>query len=98
MKEIDFQKAIDVAKEELKKIQIDATNINIEQAIISDNEKFYEITLSYEISLKDNLTSNEEKLPTNLQSLSMLLRKKRIYKTFLINTSNYKFRGFKIFK
>ena len=97
MSSIDFQKAIDVAKEELKKIQVDATNINIEQAITSENDKLYEITLSYEIMLKDKFSLNEEKLPSNLQSLSKILRQKRVYKTFLINASDGKFRGFKIF-
>ena len=97
MSSIDFQKAINIAKDELKKIQRDADNVNIEQAIISNDEKLYEITLSYEIISKDNLSSNE-KLPTNLQSLSMLLGRRKIYKTFLINTSDYKFRGFKFFK
>jgi hypothetical protein len=100
MEEVSFQEAIKIAKDELKKIQIDAHTVNVEQAIISDDEKLYEITLSYEILLKDNLSPNDEKIPTptNLQSLSMLLRKKRIYKTFLINMHDGKFRGFKIFK
>jgi hypothetical protein len=97
MSSIDFQKAIVVAKEELRKIQVDATNINIEQAITSDNDKLYEITLSYEIMLKDKFSLDEEKLPSNLQSLSRILRQKRVYKTFLINASDGKFRGFKIF-
>ena len=96
MSSIDFQKAIVVAKEELRKIQVDATNINIEQAITSDNDKLYEITLSYEIMLKDKFSLDEEKLPSNLQSLSRILRQKRVYKTFLINASDGKFRGFKI--
>ena len=100
MEEISFQKAIQIAKDELKKIQRDAHTINVEQAIISDDEKLYEITLSYEILIKDNLASNDEKLsvPTNLQSLSMLLGRRKIYKTFLINMHDGKFRGFKIFK
>ena len=97
MSSIDFQKAIVIAKEELRKIQVDATNINIEQAITSDNDKLYEITLSYEIMLKDKFSLDEEKLPSNLQSLSRILRQKRVYKTFLINASDGKFRGFKIF-
>ena len=59
MKEIDFQKAINIAKDELKKIQRDADNVNIEQAIISNDENLYEITLSYEIISKDNLSSYE---------------------------------------
>lgn len=106
---LDFEKAIQIAKNELKKIQQDASAINVEQALISDDEKQYEITFSYQTELNDKLSANNKPslteslsinkdiLPTHLQSLSNILRRKRVYKTFLINIKDFKFRGFKNF-
>ena len=100
MNTIGFEQAINIAKDELEKIQSDAADISVEQAVITDDDKLYEITLAYLIRNKDSsdiTESTHKELPTAMQQLSLILQRKRVYKTFIVNATNGQFRGFKKF-
>lgn len=93
---IEFKDAIKKAKSNLKDIQSFAEEINVEQAILNDETKQYEITLSYKISGKDHL--NDEIKSPALEALYAMSSFGRTYKTFLINKIDGSFKGFKVFK
>lgn len=95
MAKITFEEAINEAEKELKKIQKQADKVIVEQAFITDDNKFYEITFSYEIP---PAPGDDQHSLSGIEGLSFLLTNKRIYKTFLIDALTGEFKGFKIFR
>jgi hypothetical protein len=96
---IDFNKAIDIARVNVHTLVPQAKNIVLEGAVISDDDRTYEITYSYDIE-----KSNQDKVidsinqPNNLWALANLIGKRREYKVFIINAETGKFKGFKKYK
>lgn len=93
---IEFDMAIDVAKENVKKLVPHAKDITVEGAIISDDGKLYEVTLSYE--LEDHRLPENSSKDNNLWTLARIMSKRREQKIFLVNSVNGLFRGFKNLK
>ncbi|MFJ2364676.1 hypothetical protein ACIPIN_13440 [Pseudomonas sp. NPDC087697] len=94
---IDFDTAIAVALENITKLVKGAKNPVLEGIIISEDEKLYEITYSYD------LDRTPTKIPTAGESSAMLalaglLGRRREYKVFLVDAHTGKFRGFKNYK
>lgn len=97
---IDFEKAIRTARENVTKLVPQAKNLILEGAIISSDDKLYEIIFSYEnnsITDEDILNPSKNGL-SNLQTLAMLMGKRRETKIFLVDKKDGKFRGFKKYK
>lgn len=95
----DFKEAIAIAEEELARFQEDATNINLEAAIIEGN--CYEISFSYYLPNRDNLNvidKKEETKSLELRDLIHLMSERKTYKTFLIDKATGEFKGFKAYK
>ncbi|MDH1507913.1 hypothetical protein [Aeromonas caviae] len=95
---IDFHEAIKIAMNNVTTLIPKATDINLEGAMISADDRLYEINLSYEIpdnsfeSISDEINNNP------LYAMTRLMRKRREQKVFLVNKLDGKFRGFKNFK
>lgn len=97
---VDFKDAIEIARENVKQLVPQAKDLVLEGAMISSDNKLYEITFSYEnnsISTKDILNTSR-KGPSNLQTLAMLMGKRRETKIFLVGKEDGRFRGFKNYK
>ena len=91
---VDFQEAISIAKKNAKELVSNASNFVLEGVLISNDNKLYEVSLSYDIEGNDPLNvSNQGN--SGLSQLAKLMRYRREYKVFLVNTSDGKFRGFK---
>lgn len=89
---IDFAQAINVATDNVHKLVPRAEDITTEGAIISDDGKLYEVTLSYELKGPD---FSDMKNVNNMWALAQLMSKRREQKIFLIDASSGTFRGFK---
>lgn len=92
MTAVDFNKAIQVAGAQLQEFVPSATNPEVEEAIISGDDKFYEITFSYEVPPRQAPPIIGEK---NLSYITALMRQRREYKVFLVDAENFTFRGFR---
>lgn len=90
-----LKQAIETAKSSLNEIQGNVKNITVEQAILNEDKRLYEITLGYRVTGKDNLGDNEPK--NALAALYAVPSFGKVYKTFLIDQSTGEFKGFKIF-
>ncbi len=88
---ITFEKAIDVAKENLRILVPNSKDVSLEGVLISDNKKLYEVDLSYDLSRKDPLEGSS----SNLKSLSQIMSYHRKYKKFLVDYDTGDFRGFR---
>lgn len=95
---IEFQKAIDVAMENVTLLIPRANNITLEGAMISGDGKSYEINLSYELS-DDNTNPSTSEIENNpFYAMAKLMKKRREKKIFIVSSSDGKFLGFKNFK
>ena len=74
----DFDKAIEVATTNVKALVKNAKNIELEGAILSDDNKLYEICLSYDMQGESPFLTNND----NLSQLARLMRYRREYKVF----------------
>lgn len=95
---IDFKQAIDIATSNAKSLLSNANNFQLEGVLISDNDKFYEVTLSYGIEGPDPLSTSERKKESGLYHLARIMGYRREYKTFLVDKTTGKFKGFKNYK
>lgn len=93
---ISFNKAIAIAQENVNQLVPGAQNIVLEEIIISDDEKMYEVTLSYDLERPLTNPAPGTK-PGALSGLAYILGKRKEYKVFLIDR-NGQFRGFKRYK
>ncbi|WP_124403439.1 hypothetical protein [Pseudomonas sp. R3-18-08] len=94
---ISFNKAADVALENITSLVKGAKNPILEGAIISDDEKLYEVTYSYEIDKTPTKIAGANEASA-ISTLAGLLGKRREYKVFLVDAQTGKFRGFKNYK
>ena len=95
---IDFEKAIDIAMKSATSLIENARNFSLEGVLLSDDNKLYEVSLSYDIEGKDPLGADQGKgLAGNsgLLQLAKIMSHRREYKIFLVDSSSGKFRGFR---
>lgn len=97
---IDFEQAIKIAQDNAEKLVKGAKDFVLEEALISSNNKLYEIAISYELGPIGGLElpKKPRATTTNLATLASLLGKRREYKVFLVDSENGRFRGFKKYK
>ncbi len=89
---IDFKNAIDIANKNAQSLIGKLDNVELESAILSDNNKLYEISLSYERQGND---ISKQNIQTGLAQLASIMSHRRQYKTFLVDSDNGDFKGFK---
>lgn len=94
---IEFEKAIEVATNNAKSLVKGASDFELEGVLLSNDEKLYEVTLSYNLSGKSPLDL-ENNSSSGLIQLAMLMGHRREYKVFLVDSSSGKFKGFKTYK
>lgn len=91
---VDFQKAISVATVNAQALIQNASNFVLEGVLLSDDNKLYEVSLSYDIEGKDPLGGGNQG-NSGLLQLAKLMRYRREYKVFLVDKNDGQFRGFK---
>lgn len=90
---IEFDEAISSARSNVQKLVADAKNIRLEEVLISEDEKLYEVTLSYDVSSpKDSLPAGRN---SSLFALATIMGQRREHKVFLVDSQSGKFRGFR---
>ena len=89
----NFSEAIKIAETNAKALLPNASNFELEAAVVSNDNKNYEITLSYDIEGKNPL--NLDQNASGLMQLAMLMRHRREYKVFFVKCSDGQFMGFK---
>jgi len=94
---LSFERAIEFAIENAKKLVPNSREFQIEGAVISENKKNYEIALSYESEGPDFLSEKGSDI-ANINALSYLLSSRRKKKIFMIKRDTGEFVGFKPYK
>lgn len=92
MNKLNFDKAIQSAIKGAKSM-LEAKEFTLEEALISDDGKLYEITLSYTTPIEALKGTS-----FNLQVSNPLMRRlgeRKEYRTFLIDSETFSFRGFR---
>jgi len=95
MAELNFDRAVKVARDNVQKLVPNANNITLEEAMTSSDGRLYEVTFSYEIDKGD---SSFGVGGDNFSKLASLMGRRREYKIFLVDADNYSFRGFRNYK
>ena len=91
---IDFENAIDVATKKAKTLIQNANNFTLEGVLLSDDNKLYEVSLSYDIQGADPLARINQ-VKSGLAQLSYLIGYRRENKVFFVDSNSGEFRGFK---
>lgn len=92
MHNLDFDKATKVARDNVEKLVPNAKNVTLEEAMISEDRKLYEVTYSYDIDREYNpLGAGID----NISKLAALMGRRREYKIFLVGSDDFQFRGFR---
>lgn len=92
---IDFEKAIQVVKENIEKFLPKVTELQLESIINSPDNKLFEITYSYfDKKNKDDVDATESNIP-NVAAMARIMRMRRHYKVFFVDAVSGEFRGFK---
>ncbi|QXG80655.1 hypothetical protein [Rhodospirillum rubrum] len=97
---IDFEDAVRIALENVEKLVKGAKNPVPEEALLSSDGKFYEVTVSYDLDgpgAFDTLNPSS-KDASNLLTLAAIMGRRKEYKVFLINSENGNFGGFRRYK
>lgn len=89
-----FEEAISIAKDNVIKLIPNSKDVKLEGAIISSDNKFYEITLSYELSGAE-IGSNAKTDTNSLWALAQLMKTRREEKVFFVNRDSGEFFGFR---
>ncbi|OJT30932.1 MULTISPECIES: hypothetical protein [Pseudomonas] len=95
MAELDFDRAVKVARGNVEKLVPKAKNVTLEEAMTSADGRLYEVTFSYDIDREDNLFGVGT---DNISKLASLMGRRREYKIFLVDADSYSFRGFRNYK
>ncbi|WP_147693992.1 hypothetical protein [Vogesella mureinivorans] len=97
---IQFEQAIDVALSNAKNLLKQAYNFTLEGVIISSDEKYLEVTLSYELHGSDPLAISPEKANglSAMAQLAQIMGRRREYKVFLVDSGSGVFKGFKMYR
>lgn len=89
---INFQKAVQIAKESIPTLLGKVKNVDVESVLIKKN--FYEVTLSYDKSYDDTGILDKKALNGNIGALVTLMGRRRGEKIFLIDKYTGEFCGF----
>ncbi|WEZ86486.1 hypothetical protein P3R38_13250 [Pseudomonas sp. NyZ480] len=96
MAKVDFNSAVSVARENVKTLVPSAENLTLEEALISQDGKMYEVTFSYDLDRDNPLRFGIA--PDNISRLASLMGRRREYKVFLVDAHTGEFRGFRKYK
>jgi hypothetical protein len=95
---VDFKKAIKIGTENAESLVPDAKNFVLEGVLLSNDNKLYEVTLSYDlqgISPLELGNKSADKTTSGLMQLASLMSRRRGYKVFLVDSASGQFKGFK---
>lgn len=95
---VDFNQAINTAKDNAKALIPGAQNYVLEGVELSSDGKVYEVSLSYDFQGGDTSSGGEvNKGETNngLSQLIKVLSYRREYKIFLVDSDTGQFKGFR---
>ncbi|HFK5794966.1 hypothetical protein ACV6DN_18565 [Enterobacter asburiae] len=92
MDSLNFDKAIKTAIQGAKSL-FEGREFNLEEALISDDRKLYEITLSYTVPIEALKGTSYGLQVTN--PLMRRLAERKEYRTFLVDATDFSFRGFR---
>ncbi|WP_336014892.1 hypothetical protein [Acinetobacter pittii] len=92
--EVDFNKAIEIAKENAKELLPEASNFNLEGIIINKDDD-YEVTLSYIVDYSEKLKDRANEGSVGL--IMAALARKKEEKIFIVHKYG-KFLGFRNIK
>ncbi|CAG8865542.1 hypothetical protein PS627_01459 [Pseudomonas fluorescens] len=95
MAELNFDTTVLVARSNIEKLVPNAKNVTLEEAMISSDGNFYEITFSYDLDQEDNAIGVAA---DNISKLASLMERRREYKVFLVDAGSNEFRGFRAYK
>lgn len=98
MSENDFNLAIQVAMKNAKELLPEAKDFTLEEILISEDRKNYEVTLSY-ITPSAHLGINAKEMSSQLKInplMRRLMREQKSYRTFLVDSKTLVFRGFRM--
>ncbi|QHF02457.1 hypothetical protein N015_08555 [Pseudomonas asturiensis] len=94
---IDFKTAEHIARCGFDEFVSGASDISLEELVISDDNKTYEVTFSYDLQ-RTPLSVDPTRRKTPLFELATVLGKRREFKTFLVTADTGKLKGFKRYK
>ncbi|MGF6399369.1 hypothetical protein ABH905_003035 [Pseudomonas frederiksbergensis] len=94
---INFKRAEAVARKEFDNFVTGASNITLEEIVISDDNKRYEVTFSYDVDRSPH-SALGARAKTPLFELASVLAKRKEFKTFLVSAEDGALKGFKRYK
>lgn len=96
---IEFEQAIDIAVENVRKLVSSANSVSVEEVVLSQDEKTFEVTLSYKQIGQDKLSTSDNSKGVHMgAALASFMDNRKRYKTFLVDSASGRFKGFKIYK
>ncbi|MCS3429878.1 hypothetical protein [Klebsiella sp. BIGb0407] len=93
MSNINFDDAISTAYTNAEKLLPEAKNFTLEEVLLSDDQKLFEVTLSYTIP---GLSSASNIPNLNINPLMRRLVDRKSYRVFLVDANTGVFRGFRM--
>jgi len=93
MDNINFDDAVSIAYKNAEKLLPAAKNFTLEEVLISDDRKFFEVTLSYTIP---GFSSSPEIQNMDMSPLMRRLADRKAYRIFLIDVDTGIFKGFRM--
>ena len=94
---IDFKMAEAAARNGFDDFIKGATNIVLEEIVISDDNSRYEVTFSYDVDRTPSSFS-ETRTRSPFYELAAIMGKRKEYKTFLVSSEAGALKGFKRYK
>lgn len=94
----DFNAAIATATTNAKQLLQNATNFQLEEAVLSADNKRYEVTISYDLNGRDPLSIVNPKTQApgeSLRQLARLMSYRKEYKVFYVDKATGDFKGFR---
>lgn len=95
---IDFKEAEETARRNFGEFVSGADNVILEEIVISDDNKTYEITFSYDVQRSTMPSVGATTKKSSLFELANVLGRRREFKTFLVASKDGKLKGFKRYK
>ena len=100
MSKNEFDEAIKVAFKNAQELLPEAKGFTLEEILISENGKNYEVTLSY-ITPNIHLGINDRQMDSQLKInplMRRLMGETKSYRTFLVDKKTLMFRGFRMIR
>ena len=95
---IDFSEAIATATTNAQQLLKNASNFQLEEAVLSEDNKRYEVTISYDLNGRDPLSIANPKAQVpggSLMQLAKLMSYRKEYKVFYVDRETGGFKGFR---